>query len=88
MPCRIKTVQAREGRGRVEDKVQAEDRAPDKVQAEAGEEEWAKPVAAAVAVDHLRALQVTVCAPNADSRLRIRSDFPAAGRTVRNAEQK
>jgi len=86
MPCRIKTVQAREGRGRVEDKAQAEDRAPDKVQAEAGEEEWAKPVA--VAVDHLRVLQVTVCAPNADSRLRIRSDFPAAGRAAPNAEQK
>ena len=84
MPCRIRTVQAREGRGRVEDKAQAEDKAPDKVQAEAGEEEWAKPVA----VDHLRVLQVTVCAPNADSRLRIRSDFPAAGRAARNAEQK
>ncbi len=81
MPCQTEMGQAQGARARAESR----DREEDKVKVEEGDKEWEERW---VEVDHLHVLQATVCVRNADTRLRIRSDSPAAGKVAPSAEQK
>jgi len=85
MPCRTEMVQARE---QEKDRVPAEAREQEeaKARAEEEDEEWTEP--AVVQVDQWPVRQATVRARNAVTRLRIRSDLPAAGRAARSAGPK
>ena len=74
MRCRIEMVQVREDKARVEDRGSE------------GGAEWAGPGSSSV--NHVQMLQATACARNAGTRDYIRSDFPVAERSARNAEQK